>query len=78
MRRHLALPQGGGRVTGLTATSPGPLPLCPCCPVSVVVIVADNKAADSLQLVLRATAELTGAIDPGGVLRLPAPDVLPF
>src|SRR6202167_495021 len=44
----------------------------------VVVMVTDNKAADSLQLVLRAACELTGAIDPAQVLRLPAPDVLPF
>ena len=41
-------------------------------------MVADNKAADTLQLTLRAAAELTGAIEPERVLRLPAHDVLPF
>ena len=44
----------------------------------MVVIVADNKAADSLQLTLRAACELTGAIEAERVLRLPAHDVLPF
>ncbi len=80
VRRHLALAAGRRRVTGLTATARSLyLPLFARAAQSpVVVIVADNKAADSLQLVLRATAELTGAIDPGRVLRLPAPDVLPF
>jgi transcription-repair coupling factor (superfamily II helicase) len=80
VRRHLALAAGRRRVTGLTATARSLyLPLFARAAQSpVVVIVADNKAADSLQLVLRATAELTGAVDPGRVLRLPAPDVLPF
>jgi transcription-repair coupling factor (superfamily II helicase) len=80
VRRHLALAAGRRRVTGLTATARSLyLPLFARAAESpVVVIVADNKAADYLQLVLRATSELTGAIDPGRVLRLPAPDVLPF
>jgi transcription-repair coupling factor (superfamily II helicase) len=44
----------------------------------VVVVVADNKAAEALEAMLRAGCELTGAVDPAAVVRLPAHDVLPF
>jgi transcription-repair coupling factor (superfamily II helicase) len=44
----------------------------------VVVVVADNKAAEALEPMLRAGCELTGAVDPAEVVRLPAHDVLPF
>jgi transcription-repair coupling factor (superfamily II helicase) len=44
----------------------------------VVVVVADNKAADALEPAVRAGCELTGAVDPAAVVRLPAHDVLPF
>jgi transcription-repair coupling factor (superfamily II helicase) len=44
----------------------------------VIVVVADNKAAESLEIMLKAGCELTGAIDPARVVRLPAHDVLPF
>src|SRR6202034_1869456 len=44
----------------------------------VIVVVADNKAADALEPMLRAGCEVTGAIDPAEVVRLPAHDVLPF
>src|SRR6185503_509082 len=37
-----------------------------------------NKAADSLEPTLKAGCELTGAIDPARVVRMPAHDVLPF
>jgi transcription-repair coupling factor (superfamily II helicase) len=80
VRRHLALAAGRKRVSGLTATARALyLPLFARAAQSpVVVVVADNKAADSLQLALRAACELTGAIEPERVLRLPAHDVLPF
>ena len=80
VRRHLALAAGRKRVSGLTATARALyLPLFARAAQSpVVVIVADNKAADALQLTLRAACELTGAIEPERVLRLPAHDVLPF
>ena len=80
VRRHLALAAGRKRVSGLTATARALyLPLfARAAQTPVVVIVADNKAADSLQLTLRAACELTGAIEPERVLRLPAHDVLPF
>jgi transcription-repair coupling factor (superfamily II helicase) len=44
----------------------------------VVVVVADNKAAEALETAIRAGCELTGAVDPAAVVRLPAHDVLPF
>ena len=80
VRRHLALAAGRKRVSGLTATARALyLPFFARAAQSpVVVIVADNKAADTLQLTLRAACELTGAIEAEHVLRLPAHDVLPF
>jgi transcription-repair coupling factor (superfamily II helicase) len=80
VRRHLSLARGRRRVSGLTATA-----RALCIPLfahatqgPVVVLVADNKAAESLELTLRAAAELTGAVEPKRILRLPAHDVLPF
>ena len=80
VRRHLAFAAGRKRVSGLTATARALyLPLFAREAQSpVVVIVADNKAADALLLTLRAACELTGAIKQEQVLRLPAHDVLPF
>jgi transcription-repair coupling factor (superfamily II helicase) len=80
VRRHLALAAGRKRVSGLTATARALyLPFFARAAQSpVVVIVADNKAADTLQLTLRAACELTGAIETERVLRFPAHDVLPF
>ena len=43
-----------------------------------MVVTADNKAAEALELALRSGCELTGAIDVARVVRLPAHDVLPF
>ena len=80
VRRHLSLAAGRRRVSGLTSTARAlHLPLfAKAAQVPVVVVVADNKAADSLQLTVRAACELTGAIAAERVLRLPAHDVLPF
>jgi transcription-repair coupling factor (superfamily II helicase) len=44
----------------------------------VVVVVSDNKAAEALEPMLKAGCDLTGAIDPAQVVRMPAHDVLPF
>jgi transcription-repair coupling factor (superfamily II helicase) len=44
----------------------------------VIVLVADNKAAEALEPMVRAACELTGVMDPAQVVRLPAHDVLPF
>src|ERR1035441_6273036 len=80
VRRHLSLGAGRRRVSGLTQTARSV-----CIPLfaraarhPVIVVVADNKAAEALEPTLRAGCELTGAIDPQRVVRLPAHDVLPF
>jgi transcription-repair coupling factor (superfamily II helicase) len=80
VRRHLGLRSGRRRVSGLTATGRALyLPyFAKAAQTPVVVLVADNKAAEMLEQMLRATAELTGAIEPKHILRLPAHDVLPF
>src|ERR1035441_9687980 len=80
VRRHLSLGTGRRIVSGLTATGRSLyLPLMArAARQPVIVIVADNKAAEALELTLRAGCELTGAIDPDRVVRLPSHDVLPF
>ena len=80
VRRHLSLGAGRRRVSGLTATARAVyLPLMArAARQPVIVLVADNKAAEALEPMLRAGCELTGAVDPGAVVRLPAHDVLPF
>ena len=80
VRRHLSLGTGRRRVSGLTATGRSlylPL-LARAAKHQVIVVVADNKAAEALETTLRAGCELTGAIDPSQVVRMPAHDVLPF
>jgi transcription-repair coupling factor (superfamily II helicase) len=78
--RHLSLSAGRRRVSGLTATA-----RCLYIPLMaraakqpVIVVVADNKAAEALEPMLKAGCELTGAVDSNRVVRLPAHDVLPF
>ncbi len=80
VRRHLSLGAGRRRVSGLTWTARALyLPLMArAAKQLVVVIVADNKAAEALEPLLKAGCELTGAIDPARVVRFPAHDVLPF
>ncbi len=80
VRRHLSLGAGRRRVSGLTSTARAiyiPL-MARAARQPVVVVVSDNKAAESLELMLKAGCDLTGAIDPAQVVRLPAHDVLPF
>jgi len=80
VRRHLNLGVGRRRVSGLTSTARAlyiPL-MARAARQPVIVLVADNKAAEALEPMLRAGCELTGAIDPSRVVRLPAHDVLPF
>ena len=80
VRRHLSLGTGRRRVSGLTATARSLyLPLMArAAKQTVIVVVADNKAAEALEPMLRAGCELTGAVDSSRVVRLPAHDVLPF
>jgi len=80
VRRHLSLGTGRRRVSGLTATARAvyiPL-MARAARQPVIVLVADNKAAEALEPMVRACCELTGAVDPALVVRLPAHDVLPF
>ena len=80
VRRHLSLAAGRRRVSGLTATARAiyiPF-MARAARQPVIVVVSDNKAAEALEPMLRAGCELTGAIDPTAVVRLPAHDVLPF
>ncbi len=80
VRRHLSLGVGRRRVSGLTNTARSlylPL-LARVAKQPVIVVVADNKAAEALETTLRAGCELTGAADSSRVVRLPAHDVLPF
>ena len=78
--RHLQLGRGRRRVSGLTATARALyLPfLARAARLPAIVLVADNKAAESLYLSVRAACELTGAVAPERVVKLLAPDVLPF
>ena len=80
VRRHLSLGAGRRRVSGLTATARALyLPLMArAAKQPVLVVVADNKAAEALEPLLKAGCELTGAVDPARVVRFPAHDVLPF
>jgi transcription-repair coupling factor (superfamily II helicase) len=80
VQRHLSLGTGRRRVSGLTSTARSLyLPLMArAARQPVIVVVADNKAAESLEPTLRAGCELTGATDPDRVVRFPAHDVLPF
>ena len=80
VRRHLSLAAGRRCVSGLTATARALyLPLMArAAKQPVIVIVADNKAAEALEPLLKAGCELTGAVDPTRVVRFPAHDVLPF
>ena len=80
VQRHLSAGTGRRRVSGLTATARALyLPSfvraanAPC-----VIIVADNKAAESLHAAVLSACELTVALPAEAVLRLPAHDVLPF
>ncbi|MDE1154521.1 MAG: transcription-repair coupling factor [Acidobacteriaceae bacterium] len=80
VRRHLAGGAGRRRVSGLTATARSLyLPyFVRAAKAPVLVLVADNKAAEALHANVLAACELTGALKRSEVLRLPAHDVLPF
>src|SRR6266852_4342827 len=77
---HLKEGAGRIRVSGLVPTAKGLLLVllqkAAGCPL--VVVVADNRAAEELVPLLRAFCELTGAADPDSVVGLPNHDVLPF
>src|SRR6266513_922720 len=67
-------------VSGLTATAKAlhiPL-LHRAAGKPLIVIVANNRAAEDLLQLVQAFADLSGAAKPSSVLLLPAHDVLPF
>src|SRR6202522_2887946 len=80
VRRHLSGGTGRRRVSGLTFTARALyLPFfVRAANAPSVIIVADNKAAEALHAAILSACELTGALLPETVLRLPAHDVLPF
>ena len=82
VRRHLQSGQGRRRISGLTFTARALyLPLfLQALPETTpsIILVADNKAAEALHLAILSACELTGALEPSSVVRLPAHDVLPF
>src|SRR5579871_1670004 len=80
VRRHLSAGTGRRRVSGLTATARALyLPyFVRAAAAPSVIIVPDNKAAESLHAAVLSACELTGALPAESVLRLPAHDVLPF
>jgi transcription-repair coupling factor (superfamily II helicase) len=80
VRRHLVAGTGRRRVSGLTATAHALyLPyLARAADAPALVLVADNKAAETLHANLLASCQLSGVLQAAQVLRLPAPDVLPF
>jgi transcription-repair coupling factor (superfamily II helicase) len=77
---HLREGTGRIRVSGLTPTAKALLLvlLQRSSGRPLVVVVADNRAAEELVPVLRGFSELTGAADPASVVAFPARDVLPF
>jgi transcription-repair coupling factor (superfamily II helicase) len=76
------LKEGTGRisVSGLTSTAKALLLvlLQRAAGRPLVVVVADNRAAEEMIPVLQGFCELTGAAEPQSVVSLPARDVLPF
>ena len=80
VRRHLAGGTGRRRVSGLTATARALyLPyFVRAAQAPSLILVSDNKAAEVLYTAVLAACDLTGALKPEDVLRLPAHDVLPF
>jgi transcription-repair coupling factor (superfamily II helicase) len=77
---HLKEGTGRIRVSGLTPTAKALVLvlLRRAAGRPVIMIVADNRAADDLLPVLQGFAELTGAAEPDSIVKLPTRDVLPY
>jgi transcription-repair coupling factor (superfamily II helicase) len=80
VRRHLSAGSGRRRVSGLTFTARALyLPLfVRAANATSLILVADNKAAETLHAAILSACDLTGALAIDSVLRFPAHDVLPF
>jgi transcription-repair coupling factor (superfamily II helicase) len=76
------LKEGAGRfgVSGLTPTAKALLIVLAqkAAGRPLIVLVRDNRAAEDLLPLLQGLSELTGAVNPDSVLKLPTRDVLPF
>jgi transcription-repair coupling factor (superfamily II helicase) len=76
------LKEGAGRLgaSGLTPTAKALLVVLTqkAAGRPLIVIVRDNRAAEDLLPLLQGLAELTAAVDPDSILKLPTRDVLPF
>jgi transcription-repair coupling factor (superfamily II helicase) len=77
---HLREGAGRIRVSGLTPTAKALLlPLLQkASDRPLIFAVADNRAADELMPILGGFSELTGAVEPDSIVKLPTRDVLPF
>ena len=73
-------PSGRIRLSGLVSTAKSLLIpyLQRTAGVPLILIVPDNRAAESICPVIQSFCELTGACSPQSVVKLPAYDVLPF
>src|SRR5216683_6071882 len=76
------LKEGAGRIglSGLTPTAKALMLvlLRRAAGRPLIIVVADNRAAEDMLPVLQSFCELTGAADPDSVVKLSARDVLPF
>ena len=77
---HLKSRAGRRGVSGLTNSAKAlHLPLVSAAAgAPLIVIVESNRAAEEMLPALQSMAELTGALSPKAILKLPAHDVLPF
>jgi len=77
---HLKSRAGRRRVSGLTNSAKAlhlPL-LAAAASAPLIVVVESNRAAEDMLPIVQSMAELTGAVNPKQILKLPAHDVLPF
>jgi len=77
---HLKGRAGRRSVSGLTNSAKAlhiP-PLAAAAGAPLIVIVESNRAAEEMLPIVQSVAELTGAVNPKAILKLPAHDVLPF
>src|SRR5215471_21441322 len=77
---HLRETTGRIRVSGLSSSAKALITVLLRAAVErpIILVVADNRAAEELLPVARAFCELTGAAEPDSVMNFPARDVLPF
>src|SRR5690242_2549521 len=77
---HLKSRAGRRRVSGLTNSAKAlhlPL-LAAAAGAPLIVVVESNRAAEEMLPILQSMADLSGAVNPKQILKLPAHDVLPF